>query len=126
MAYFRKKICAYPNCPNYAEKDSAYCEQHKKAEPSRDTTSKYRWLYKLTRWEKQRKQWLLRPENSRCYMCGKPSQLPHHSEGFCDYQTFFDDSKWKPMCKSCHSKLHTTITNEELYNKYHKKSDKSL
>lgn len=121
MSYFRKTICSYPNCPNCVESGSKYCTEHKKANPSnRDTTSKFEWLYKLPRWRKDRKEFLLKPENFFCIECGKPSQLPHHSQGFNDYESFFDKSKWVPMCMSCHSRLHTQITNEELWNKYHK------
>lgn len=115
MAYYRKKICASAGCKNYAESNSAYCSEHKK-EIFRGTTSKYEWLYKLPRWAHDRKDFLLKPENFYCIECKSPSQLPHHSHGFCDYDSFFDKRWWVPMCKSCHSRLHTKVTNEELYN----------
>lgn len=121
MAYFRKKICAYPNCPNYAEKDSSYCELHKKAEPSRDTTSKYESFYKTTWWTKARKQFLI--HHTWCEECLKEHRYTlantvHHTQGFCDWQSFCDVSKWEAICASCHSKIHAKETNEDLYKKY--------
>lgn len=122
MPYYRKKICASPNCKNYAESNSAYCSEHKK-EVFRGTTSKYESWYKTAWWMKARKNFLL--SNIWCEECLKegkytPADLVHHTQGYNSWETFCDISKWEAICKSCHSKIHITETNESLFNKYHR------
>lgn len=121
MPYYRKKICASPNCKNYAESGSAWCKEHQR-NVSRDTTSEWVAFYKSSWWTKARKKFLL--SHIWCEECLKewkhtPSALPHHKFGFNSWETFCDMSKWEAVCKSCHSRIHTQITNEELWNKFH-------
>lgn len=121
MPYFRKTICAYPNCPNYADPGSRYCAEHKKSNPTnRDTTSKFVSFYKTSWWKKHREAFLVsHPYCEECLKNGKHklAYTVHHSQGFCDWSTFCDVSKWEAVCASCHSQIHTQVNNEELYNR---------
>lgn len=117
--YVRKKICSSPHCPNYALPNSAYCEEHQKEAPSRDSTSKYKEFYNSGIWKKLRRKFLI--SHIYCDECLKQgkyslSNTVHHSLGFNSMETFLDQSKWVALCSSCHSKIHTKVTNEELYN----------
>lgn len=120
IAYYRKKPCAHPGCKNYAT-DGSYCSDHQEAHaPSRNTTSKFVPFYKTTWWKKHREAFLV--SHIYCEECKRKgmytlAQTVHHTRGFCDWSTFCDVSKWEAWCSSCHSKLHTTITNEQLYEK---------
>lgn len=122
MPYIRKTVCSYPNCPNYAEQGSKYCTEHKKTNPTnRDTTSKFVSFYKTSWWRKHRQAFLV--AHPYCEECIKTEKYTlaytvHHSQGFCDWSTFCDISKWEAVCSSCHSQIHTQINNTELYNKY--------
>lgn len=116
--YSPKRICAKAGCSNYAT-HGAYCEKHKK-EINRGTTSKYSSFYQKTVWKKARITFLSQSENIWCAKCLEngiytPSNTVHHSQGFKDFQTFMDKSKWVAWCDSCHSSYHTQITNGELY-----------
>lgn len=116
--YIKKKICGSPNCSNYALPNSAYCQEHQK-EINRDTTSKFCTFYHSSFWKKARKKFL--SNHIWCEKClkekgvYKPANVIHHSQGFVDFSSFADQSKWVAWCKECHSAYHTTITNEELY-----------
>lgn len=122
MPYFRKIICSYPNCPNCAESGSRYCAEHKKINPNnRDTTSKFVSFYKTTWWKKHRKSFLA--AHRYCEECLKQGEYAlaytvHHSQGFCDWSSFCDISKWEAVCASCHSQIHTQVNNEELYQRF--------
>lgn len=124
MPYFRKTICSHPNCPNYAESGSRYCVEHKKRyAPSRDTTSKYEDYYHEGRFKKKRKLFLI--AHPYCEECKRKgiwtlSNTLHHTHGFCDRATFYDEMWWEAWCKSCHSRLHTQVNNEELYKRFNK------
>lgn len=124
MAYKIKKICAKAGCNNYAT-HGAYCEEHKK-EVNRGTTSKFTSYYLTTWWKKNRKDFLTKPENFYCKHCLEkgiytPADTVHHEVGYGDWESFCNKEHWKPFCKSCHSSLHTTITNEQLWEEYQKK-----
>lgn len=117
--YVRKKICSAPGCNKYALSNSAYCEEHQKT-VSRDTTSKFKEFYHSTYWKKARRLFLL--NHNWCEECLKQgrftlSKVVHHSKGFGDWQSFCDKSKWVALCESCHSKIHTQVTNEDLWNR---------
>ena len=117
MGYVRKKICSSAGCNEYALPNSAYCEKHQK-EINRSSTSKFLSFYKTAFWQKARKQFLL--DHIWCEEClrqGKHtlSDTVHHSQGFRDWETFCDISKWEAVCGSCHSTIHRNLTNEELY-----------
>lgn len=119
MPYYRKTICLFAGCKNYAT-HGAYCEKHKH-EANRDTTSKHVRLYKLPRWESARKSFLI--DRIWCEECLKndiytPANTVHHSHGFVDYNSFFDKRWWVALCASCHSKIHSQLTNEDLWNKF--------
>lgn len=121
MAYFKKKICAKAGCTNYAT-NGAFCEEHT-PKGNRDTTSKFAHFYHRTWWKRERKLFLVRPENTWCVECLKQGKhtladVVHHSAGYSNYTEFCDKSKWVSLCSSCHSKIHTTCTNEDLYNKF--------
>ena len=125
MGYVRKKICSAAGCKNYALSNSAYCQDHQK-EINRNTTSKYISFYSSGIWRKARKRFLISHiwcEN--CLKQGKytPSNTVHHSMGFCDWNTFIDQSKWVAWCDSCHSSYHKTINNEQLYEQNKNKWD---
>ena len=120
MGYTRKKICSHSGCNDYALPDSAYCEAHQKT-VNRNTTSKFAYLYNSSWWRTARQKFLqshIWCEN--CLKQGKhtPATVVHHTQGYKDIATFRDRSKWVGWCASCHSAYHTTITNEELYEKY--------
>lgn len=124
MAYFKKKICAKAGCTQYAT-NSAFCEEHT-PKGNRDTTSKFAPFYHRTWWKRERKSFLVIPENTWCVECLKQgkhtlSTTVHHAEGFNSWETFCDKSKWVGVCSSCHSKIHTTCTNEDLWRKYNGK-----
>ena len=117
MGYIRKKICSAAGCNDYALPNSAYCEKHQR-NVSRETTSEFVQFYKTTYWKKARRAFLLK--HTWCAECEKQGKLTlsdtvHHAQGFMDWQTFCDQSKWVALCSSCHSKIHTQITNKELY-----------
>ncbi len=119
MGYKPKRPCAHAGCKNYAT-HGQYCDDHRR-DTQRGTTSKFVSIYKTTRWEKERDDFLT--TNIWCDECLKhgihtPSNIVHHSHGFCDYNSFFDRRWWVPLCASCHSKLHTQVTNEDLWNKW--------
>ena len=121
MAYFRKKICSKVGCPNYAT-NGAFCEEHT-PKGNRDTTSKFAPFYHRTWWKRERKSFLVRPENTWCVECLKQgkhtlAEVVHHTVGFDSWQSFCDKSKWVGVCSSCHSKIHTKNTNEDLWRKY--------
>lgn len=118
MGYIRKKICAKAGCNDYALPNSAYCQAHQK-ETNRNSTSKFNSYYKTAWWLKARKQFLI--SHIWCEECLKKgkhtlSNVVHHSCGFHDWQTFTDESKWTAVCSSCHSLIHSKVTNEDLYN----------
>ena len=119
MGYIAKRPCAYGGCKNDAT-SGQYCDEHKRT-VNRATTSKHVGLYKTERWKKERKQFL---ENhvwcEECLKCGlyTPANTVHHAHGFCDYVSFFDSRYWVALCTSCHSKIHTQVTNDDLWNNW--------
>ena len=65
----------------------------------------------------------LHNECQECLKQGKHtlSDTVHHTVGFDSWQSFCDKSKWVGVCSSCHSKIHTTYTNEDLWRKHNGK-----
>lgn len=123
MGYIRKKICSFPGCQNAVIGEGAYCDKHKK-EACRDTTSQYARYYKTPWWRKARKNFLL--THLWCEECARKGKhtladTVHHREGFCNWTSFCDKTKWEALCSSCHGKIHSKETNEDLYRKYHGK-----
>lgn len=119
MAYIPKKPCAHYGCKNYTT-IGQYCDKHRR-DVKRGTTSKNVAFYKMNRWKKERDRFLL--ENIWCAECLKNgvythANTVHHSHGFCDYNSFFDSRYWVALCASCHSKIHTQVTNDDLWNKW--------
>ena len=121
MAYYRKTICSAPGCTNYAESGCIYCSEHKKQYIKRGTTSEHPEYYKTAWWTKHRKAFLL--SHIWCEECLKQDKhtlatTVHHTHGYGDWQSFCDVSKWQALCSTCHSRIHTTVTNEQLWDKY--------
>ena len=121
MAYFKKKICSKAGCTSYAT-NGAFCEEHT-PKGNRDTTSKFAPFYHRTWWKRERKNFLIRPENTWCVECLKEnkhtlSDTVHHEFGFSSYNEFCDKRHWVGICSSCHSRLHQQVNNEELYAKH--------
>ena len=117
MGYTRKKICSSPGCKNFALSNSAYCEIHQK-EVNRGTTSKFDNFYHKTWWKQARKTFLIKHFwCAECLAKGKHelADTVHHKYGFCDWKTFSDQRHWVALCHSCHSTIHSKVTNEELY-----------
>lgn len=119
MTYIPKKPCAHYGCKNYATQGQ-YCDEHK-CNIQRGTTSKFVSFYKTTRWKTARQHFLT--IHIWCEECLKNNRhtladTVHHAHGFCDYNSFFDSHYWIALCASCHSKIHTQVTNEELWNKW--------
>ena len=121
MPYIRKRICSATGCNQYAEEGSNYCSEHRKKFEKRGTTSAFVPFYKTAWWRKHREAFLLK--HIWCEEClkrgiHKTADTVHHRCGYNSWSTFCDISKWEAICASCHSKIHTTVTNEELYQKY--------
>lgn len=126
MGYIRKKICSVAGCNDYALSNSAYCEKHQR-NVSRETTSEYTQYYNTYYWRKARRAFLIKTANTWCAECLKKGEYSiadtvHHARGFINWETFCDQKYWVALCNSCHSRIHTQITNKELYSQNKDKS----
>ncbi|MBO8183625.1 MAG: HNH endonuclease [Archaeoglobus sp.] len=105
-----KKPCSYPGCPELVEAGERYCLKHKRQhqrqyDQQRGTAAQRGYD---ARWRRARKRFLA--ENPLCVECMKEGRLtpatvvdhivPHKG----NYELFWDESNWQPLCKRCHDK----------------------
>ena len=106
MPKAQKKPCAAPGCPNLVERGQKYCEQHRSLQKQeRSSASARGYGYQ---WQKARKRFLF--SHTLCEECMKKGRyvkatdvdhvIPHRG----DPKLFWDQSNWRALCHSCHSK----------------------
>jgi 5-methylcytosine-specific restriction enzyme A len=101
--------CPYPGCPALTTDKSGYCEKHlkqsqKQYDQERGTPNERGYTY---RWQKASKVFL--STHPLCAECEKEGRvtaatlvdhiIPHKG----NYQLFWDESNWQPLCASHHS-----------------------
>jgi hypothetical protein len=114
--------CAWAGCSVLVPDDgrSRYCWPHHVQVPADQAkpVSQYRprqrkgELWSLSAWRARSRAFLA--EHPRCDVCGAPATIAHHVhlDGHLTGSRVGDEAL-APMCASCHSRLHTTLRNEE-------------
>ena len=108
MPYKPKRPCAYPGCPELADK--RFCAAHQKiSECARGSASERGYNH---RWQRARERYL--KEHPLCVECLKRSQytpavvvdhiIPHRG----DETLFWNQNNWQPLCQKCHNKKTST------------------
>ncbi|QNB48516.1 HNH endonuclease [Thermanaerosceptrum fracticalcis] len=107
-----KRPCSWPGCPELTTE--RYCEKHKKQEQRRQDERRGTAAQRGydARWRKARKRFL--SANPLCAECMKQGKIvpaivvdhirPHKG----DYELFWDESNWQPLCKQCHDRKTAT------------------
>lgn len=108
-----KKLCLQPRCPNLVERGQTYCKEHehlgrqhaREIDRRRGPATERGYD---ARWQKARRYFLGRhPLCAECEKEGRttPATVVDHIQPHQgNYELFWDQNNWQPLCQSCHSK----------------------
>ncbi len=118
MPYKSKAPCRHTGCPELVETGQLYCDAHRplhKEEAKKPSSGSYG-----SRWQRARKKFLaVHPLCENCKQRGvyvKATDVDHITPHRGDPQLFWDQSNWRALCHSCHSRK---TAREDTHPTYH-------